>query len=111
MGLCARETQGREGGWVKTRNRAFVARFRAHHVKRRWGQWVGVLRWHVQGGGGGGGGLCARETQGRWGKWGFGPKSRNQAAMAPVAWTEGSRGGVLWGYRPPSCANLGSGDG
>jgi len=37
VGLCARETRGREGVWAKTRNRAVVARFRARRVKRRQG--------------------------------------------------------------------------
>ena len=37
MGLCARETRGREGFCAETRNRAIVARFRARRVKRRRG--------------------------------------------------------------------------
>jgi hypothetical protein len=37
VGLCACETRGGEGGWAETRNRAFVARFRARRMNRRRG--------------------------------------------------------------------------
>jgi hypothetical protein len=37
VGLCARETRHGEGGWAETRNRAFLARFRARRTNRRRG--------------------------------------------------------------------------
>jgi hypothetical protein len=55
VGRCAGEMRGGEGGWAEIRNRAVVARFRAHRAKRRWGM---VRR----------GGTVARTR--RWWWWG-----------------------------------------
>jgi hypothetical protein len=79
VGLCARETRGREGGWAKTRNRAVVARFMARRGQNDDGGWcVGVVWWCVQGDGGGG--VVRSRNASR--RVGLGQKHQNRAAVA-----------------------------
>src|ERR1700676_4504959 len=56
MGAARSATRGQGAGFgLKTRNRAFVARFRARHVKRRYGGMLGCWRGGLMTWGGAGG--------------------------------------------------------
>jgi hypothetical protein len=98
------------GGWAKTSNRAAVARLRARRVKWRRGM-VRMGGTVVSTSDGGGGGVCALAKREAGGGLGQKPATEPPWLGCGLEWSCKRWRGVLWGYKPPSRANLGCGMG
>ena len=99
----SRITRQGGGAWAETRNRAVMARFRAHHVEGRWGTVrgggaVARTRWWL-------GRAVAKHEEGR-GVWVKNPKPSCRGSVSGCNGAAGSGGGCCGVTDTPSRANL-----